>query len=539
VDTGLPITFGYWIAAFTPVLILVVLLVGLRWSTATAAPVALLAAVVVALTLFGADPFDLAVAAGKGIWDAVFVLYVVWPALILYQVAKSAGAFDVIEEGMERVIPSRLLIILTFSWVLSSFLQAYTGFGAPLAVVAPLMVGFGVEKVYAVLLPLLGRTWGNEFGSLGVSWLVTLNVAEVPDHQQTIFLTSLLLWIPNLLAGLAIAWIYGRGWALKRGALAIGVITLVHGGLQLALTPFLPVIGNPIACTVALGAAAVLAKWGPYSREDEEKPNRIFKGGKDEDKGEKDHGEMTLWVAMSPYLVLSLVAVVALLIPPVRALLEAVSVGLPFPSMETGYGVYREPTDAYAAFTPFTHPGTLLVLAVISGYLLYRSRGAYEAEHVSLWDIIRQAGTKALKATTAITAILLVSKVMDHSGQITVLALGIAQVTGDVVYLAVSNMIGVLGALVTSSNTASNILFAPLQATAARAENLSVELVIAAQGAGGAIGNAIAPADILLGVVAVGIASRLGEVLRKAFPWTLLVSLLASGLTLILHFFVV
>jgi hypothetical protein len=153
----LPITIGLWMAAFTPVLILVVLLVGLRWSTAAAA---------------------------KGIWDALFILYVVWPALILYQVARAAGAFGTIENGMERVVPSRLLIILIFSWVLSSFLQAYTGFGAPLAVVAPLMVGFGVDKIYAVLLPLLGRTWGNEFGSLGVAWLVTLNVAEVPDHGE-------------------------------------------------------------------------------------------------------------------------------------------------------------------------------------------------------------------------------------------------------------------------------------------------------------------------------------------------------------------
>jgi lactate permease len=68
---------------------------------------------------------------------------------------------------------------------------------------------------------------------------------------------------------------------------------------------------------------------------------------------------------------------------------------------------------------------------------------------------------------------------MDHSGEITVLALGIAQVAPPTVYTVASTITGALGVLITSSNNASNILLAPLQETAARALGVPVELAVA------------------------------------------------------------
>src|SRR5690606_29938738 len=119
-------------------------------------------------------------ASGKGIWDAIFILYIVWPALILYQVANGAGAFEAIQRGMLRLIPDRLLLVLVFAWVLTSFIQSIAGFGAPLAVVAPILVGLGVKPLYAVLLPIIGGAWANSFGSLGSPWLAPTSVVECP-----------------------------------------------------------------------------------------------------------------------------------------------------------------------------------------------------------------------------------------------------------------------------------------------------------------------------------------------------------------------
>ncbi|MDD3824369.1 MAG: L-lactate permease [Anaerolineae bacterium] len=551
-ESNLPVTLPLWLAALAPIVVLLLLLVWRRWSTSAAAPVTLAAAVAIAIWLFRTPAETLAAASGKGIWDAIFILYVIWPALILYNVGNDAGAFGVIQRGIRRLMPDRLLVVLTFSWLLASFVQSIAGFGTPLAVTAPLLIGLGVKPLYAVLLPLIGRAWGNMFGSLGVTWFATLTIVDIADPTTTLLYTAALLWIPDLLAGLAIAWMYGGWWAIKRGAPAIAVVSLIHGGVQMGLITFLPALANFIASALALGAAFLLTRWSFYRQEDEEaEPDRIFtdeakNAALEERQGEGEAGqqpasrkatapEMSLFLAFAPYIVLTVLAVVALLITPVRDFLEQIQLGLPFPATTTGYDVQREAVDSYASFAPLTHPGTLLLISALSGYLLYRARGHYP-KGVSAGGILARAANDALPATTALVGLLLISKVMDHTGMITVLALGVAEVAPTVVFVAASNFIGILGALITSSNTASNLLFAPLQATAAEVEGVSVPLAVAAQSAGGATGNAIAPSDALMGATIAGIPESLGNILAKALPWTILAGLLISAASVAIHF---
>lgn len=548
-EGNLPVNLPLWLAALAPIVVLLLLLVWRRWSTSAAAPVTLAVAVALALLLFRTPLETLAAASGKGIWDAVFILYVIWPALILYNVGNDAGAFQVIQRGVRRLMPDRLLVVLTFSWLLASFVQSIAGFGTPLAVTAPLLIGLGVKPLYAVLLPLIGRAWGNMFGSLGVTWFATLTIVDIADPTTTLLYTAALLWIPDLLAGVAIAWLYGGWWAIKRGAPAIAVISLIHGGVQMGLITFLPALANFIASALALGAAFLLTCWSFYRQEDEDEPDRIFteearnaareeregKAGQQPASRKATAPEMSLFLAFAPYIVLTVLAVVALLITPVRDLLEQIQLGLPFPATTTGYEVQREAVDSYASFAPLTHPGTLLLISALAGYVLYRARGYY-AKGVRAGDILARAANNALPATTALVGLLLISKVMDHTGMITVLALGVAEVAPTVVFVAASNFIGILGALITSSNTASNLLFAPLQATAAEVEGVSVPLAVAAQSAGGATGNAIAPSDALLGATIAGIPESLGPILAKALPWTIIAGLLISAASIAIHF---
>jgi lactate permease len=537
----LPVTISSVAAAVLPILVLLVLLVGRGWSTSSAAPVALAVAVVVATTLFQAPLRTIAVAAGKGIWDAIFILYVVWPALILYQVANGAGAFDAIQRGVRRLIPDRLLVVLVFAWVLTSFIQAIAGFGTPLAVVAPILLGLGVKPLYAVLLPIIGGAWANSFGSLGAPWLALSSAVDVPDPSSTLRLGALMAWIPDLMAGLTIAWLYGRTWALRRAAPAILVISLLHGGLLFLLLPALLPVAMFLACAAALVAALALSRWGFYRQEDADEPDRIFTRAEPdlpegEARGDTLWGErspMSLPLAFSPYMFLGVLAVIVLTVTPIRSALETVSVGLPFPETQTGFGVTEEAVDAYATFTPLTHPGTFLLVSALLGYLMFRRHDRYP-KGTSVGGVLRRAATDALPVTTSVSALLLMSMVMSHSGEITVLALGLASVAGSTVYLGAANFVAILGSLITSSNTASNVLFGPLQAAGAQAEGVSVTLVLGAQAAGAATGNAIAPADALLGATTVGDPSLVGGVLRRAIPWAVVTGLLISAATIAL-----
>jgi lactate permease len=541
-ETQLPVDLLHWMLALVPLIVLLVLLVGLRWKAPEAGPIGLLAAALVALLAYQAPWETLAVAGAKGVWDGIFILYVIWPALLLYRVAERAGAFVALREGIERFSNNELFLVLAFGWVFASFLQGITGFGAPIAIVAPLLIALGVKPVYAVVIPLIGHAWANLFGTLAVAWLATLQVIDLQDPTTTAVQTAMLLWIPNLLAGVGIAWLFGRGSAVMHALPMILIISAIHGGGQLLLSMWNPVLAAFLPATAALLVLYPLSTWQRYSEATESIGTRRAMQEEDpeaaahqrEEYEEQDEPEpvMGLAMALMPYAVLAVLTVGVLVTPPVESALEQFEVGFPFPAVETDLGVQEEAAEPYSPFAPLTHPGTFLLLASAVAWAVYRSRGYYRtwADRVDEDEgIVGGVLGDAIPASLAVLMFLAMSTIMDHSGQTTVLALGIAEVAPALAFAGAANAIGMLGSFMTSSNTASNILFSPLQQTVAAAEGLSESAIIAAQGAGGAIGNSISPSNVVLGTGTAGIVGKEGDVLRKTLPWAALAAV-ATGL---------
>jgi lactate permease len=545
-ETQLSIDLLHWGLAAAPLGVLLVLLVGLRWKAPEAAPVGLATAAAVAILAFATPADTLAVAGAKGVWDGVFILYVIWPALLLYRVADRAGAFVALRDGIERFSDNELFLVLAFGWVFASFLQGITGFGAPIAIVAPLLIAIGVRPVYAVVLPLIGHAWANLFGTLAVAWLATLQVVDLQDQTLTAVQTAILLWIPNLMAGLGIAWLFGRGPAVLHALPMVAIISAIHGGGQLLLASWNPVLAAFLPATAALIVLYPLSTWQRYSEAAESIGDRHAMQERDTGRARAERTEMEsdepepvmgLSMALMPYALLAVLTVAALVISPVEQALERFEVGFPFPAVETGLGVGEDAERPYSPFAPLTHPGTFLLLAAGIAWLVYRSRGYY-----ARWA--RRAGADgsivggvlgdAIPASFAVIVFLAMSTIMGHSGQITVLALGIAEIAPPLAFAAGANAIGMLGSFMTSSNTASNILFSPLQQTVAAAEGLSESAIIAAQGAGGAIGNSISPANVVLGTGTAGIVGQEGAVLRKTLPWAALAAVATGAGTLLL-----
>jgi lactate permease len=518
----LPIDLWHWGLALVPLVVLLVLLVGRQWQAQQAGPIGMFIAGGVALFAFAAPPEVVAVAGAKGMWDAIFVLYVVWTALLLYRVVDRAGGFEALREGINEFSRNNLFLVLGFGWVFASFLQGIAGFGVPIAVVAPLLVGLGVRPLYAVVIPLIGHAWANLFGTLAVAWLATTRVVTLEDVGATAFQSAMLLWIPNLLAGLAIAWIYGRWGAVRHALPLILIVTVIHGGGQLGLSLVQPVLAGFLPSALALVVLYPLSHWSRYSEPHEDLGDLpAMEQGGDRKGLENPEPSMGLAMALMPYAVV-IVSVMLLAVPLVAEALEAFEVGPPFPALETGLGLEVEGHDAYSPFAPLAHPGTFLLLASVIAWGVYRARGYYEAwaERAETEGIWSGLVGNALPASVAVSAFLVMSKVMDDSGQTDVLAGGLAAVAPPLVYAAIAALIGALGSFMTSSNTASNILFAPLQVDAAAAiGELHEPPIVAAQNAGGAIGNSISPANVVLGTGTAGIVGQEGRVLRKVLPW--------------------
>ena len=536
---GLPLDPLHWGLALVPLVVLLVLLVGLRWKAPQAGPIGMFVAAGIAIAAFEAPPDVLAIAGGKGMWDAVFVLYVVWTALLLYRVVERAGGFHALREGISDFSRNDLFLVLGFGWVFASFLQGIAGFGVPIAVVAPLLVGLGVKPIYAVVIPLIGHAWANLFGTLAVAWLATTRVVDLDDPVRTAFETAVLLTIPILGAGLTIAWLYGRMASVRAALPLIGIVSAIHAGGQLALSLVEPVLAGFVPAAAALVALYPLSHWSRYSEPDEDLENRpAMAEDRQADEREKEP-TMGLGMALLPYAVV-VGAVLMLAVPPIAEALEAFEVGPPFPAAETGLGLEIGAEDAYSPFAPLSHPGTFLLLAAGVAWLAYHLSGHYDtwaerADGRGLWAGLVD---NAIPASVAVCAFLVMSKVMDDTGLTDVLAGGIAAIAPAAVYALLAPTIGAIGSFMTSSNTASNILFAPVQLEAAATiDGLAETTTIAGQNAGAAIGNSISPANVVLGTGTAGIVGREGDVLRRVMPWAgasvLLVGLACVALTLI------
>ncbi len=517
----LPVDLVHWALALLPLAVLLVLLAGLHWKAPEAGPIGLFLAAAIALFAFEAPLEVLAVAAGKGVWDAIFILYVIWPALLLYRVVDRAGAFEALHAGIERFSRNELFLVLGFGWVFVSFLQGITGFGVPIAVVAPLLVGLGVRPLYAVVIPLIGHAWANLFGTLAVAWLATERVVGLENEGATLLQTGVLLWVPNLLAGLAICWLFGRLKGVRHGLPMVLIISAIHGGVQLGMVLVNPVLAGFVAGAVALVALYPLSRWQRYSEPHEEIAERpVMDEGRFREE-EAPEPVMGLGMALMPYVVLTVLTVGALILPPVEEALEQFEIGPSFPAVEAGFGQQVEEEDPYSPVSPLTHPGTFLLISAIVAWVVYKVRGAYRrwAEAAEPTPVLRGVVGDGLPASVAVAAFLVMSQVMDDSGQTDVLALGISEVAPPLVFAFLAGVIGAVGSFMTSSNTASNILFAPLQDQAAGALELNQSTVVSAQNAGGAVGNSVSPANVVLGTGTAGIVGQEGRVLRLTLPW--------------------
>ena len=354
--------------------------------------------------------------------------------------------------------------------------------------------------------------------------------------------------MPIVASGFTIAWMVGRGAGVRHALPMIAIIASVYALGQNAIASVDPILATFVPAGAALLLLYPLSHWERYSEPAEGvDASRAFTDDTGEELETADtHDEgpaMGLGIAMLPYAALTLVAVAALTIPPLRSLLERVEIGPAFPATITDFDLEVEATSSYSPVTLLTHPGGFLLIgAAVAAVVLHRvsSRDAdgstmglsADGDRPSLWAELLNDATPP---SAAVVAFLILSAVLEHSGQIATLASGVEAVAPGPVYVVRASTIGLLGSFMTTSNTSSNVLFAPLQQAAADGAGLLEANVIGAQHAGGAIGNSIAPANIALGTGTAGISGQEGNVLRRRLPFAIATSIAVGLLALVLE----
>ena len=490
-----------WLLALLPVLTVLVLMVGLGWGGSRAGSAGFVAALGLSLTAFGGNAPLILVAIGKSILLAVDVLYIIWMALFFYSVTNEAGVVALFGRSLPRLTSDRAAQSLLISWVFVSLLQGVGGFGVPVAVVAPLLVGLGYTAAQAVIMASLGHGWAVTFGSLGTSFVALTAVTGLPGEVLA-HDAALALGLACLISGALVAWVSAGAAGLMRSIPMLLMLSAVMGIAQWwAATRGMWVLGATSAA-LAGAVAGVLYVLSPLHRG---KPKPAEKTQNDKPR--------SLALALAAYVILLALAFSINLIAPLDRLMDTLLIQIQFPAVATSLG-WQVPLEAGRKISVLGHPGAILFYAAMISFLIYRRIGYYQHKAVwgEIWSKVRQS---AVKPTISILALVAMASLMTHSGMTQITARGLSEAFSDVMYPLFAPVIGALGAVMTGSNANSNVVFGALQQETAELLGLTVPIVLSGQTAGASLGSVLAPAKIIVGCSTVGLGGEEGPVIRR------------------------
>lgn len=485
-------------SAFLAATPLAVILIGmglLRRSAVVAGSAGLALALLLALAVFppsaaegsGSMRFVRGIVA-EAAHSTMTILWIILPALAIFEYQRRTGAIARIRDTLASLTKNRRLQAILIAWFFGLFMEGAAGFGTPVALAAPLLVGLGFSPVRAVVLALLGHAAGVSFGAVGtpvlaqvsVSGLNAQNIAVSTAALHAICGPLLLLAMVRLAAGATLSR-YDLGWT------ALAALCFVVPSLVLAsvIGPELPTLGGALIGAVVF--VLCLPRRSPRSFD----PRQILSD-------------------LAPYLLIVVLVLLTRLIGPVQDSLSALSLEWVLDDIYSG------------AFQPLYHPGTALFIGLILGAMASGEQRALPAALVA-------ALQRLLPVALALLIMLTLSRLMVHAGMIGALASAASSVGPAWPLLA--PIVGVLGTFITGSATASNILFTQLQVSTAGQLAYSAPLLAAAQGFGAAIGNIVAPHNIIAGGATVGLTGREGEILARTLIPCVLYALLGGVIT--------
>jgi L-lactate permease len=154
--------------------------------------------------------------------------------------------------------------------------------------------------------------------------------------------------------------------------------------------------------------------------------------------------------------------------------------------------------------------GTLVLIAALIAFVPMRLAGVPGS---ALGRVFARTIKQLRLPIVTIAFILSISTIMNYSGMTSSMALALAR-TG-VLFPFFAAWLGMIGVFLTGSDTASNTLFGPLQATTARISGFDPVLMGATNASGGVMGKMISPQNLSVGAAGVGAVGREGEIFAR------------------------
>jgi lactate permease len=537
----------------TPIAVVAVLLVGLRWPASKAMPLSYAVAVALALGVWQVPVAQVAAATVTGLVTAAALVYIIFGAILLLNVLQQSGALHAIRQAFTDISPDRRVQVIIVAWLFGSFIEGAAGFGTPAAVAVPLLVGLGFPGMAAVVAGMTIQSTPVSFGAVGTPILLGAGTGLDDPYVRTFaaargfsdwnaFLAHLgakaaLLHtaagtlIPLFVVALMTRFFgptrsFADGLRIWKFALfAACAMTVPYLALATLLGPEFPsMCGGLIGLALVIPAARAgfLVPREHWDFEPRARWNREWTGAIEVATAPHPRGRMRLALAWLPYVLVGLLLVLTRLR------------NLPLGSWLQGWTVEAENlfgTTISASVQPLYLPGTIFIAVAIATYALHRMKPAEFRRALESSSRVMIGASAALAFTVPMVQVFINTGggAAGYERMPIVLAEAIAAIAGQA-WPLFAPFIGGLGAFVAGSNTVSNMMFALFQFGVAERIAVDPTWIVALQIVGGAAGNIICVHNVVAASAVVGLTGKEGVVIRKTLLPFLYYALLAGSL---------
>jgi lactate permease len=511
---GDSLALSFVIAALPVVTVLIALGILRRpaWQASLAGLVVGLAIAVLGWQL----PFGLAldsIAAGM-VFALLPVMWIVFAALLLYNIAVISGRFDAFRDWVLANLPDdRRIVLVVVGFCFGCLLEGISGFGTPVAITSALLIMIGIPALEALTFTLIFNTAPVAFGALGTPITVLAQVTDLPAVKLGAMVGRQLPFFALLLPFYVMV-IYGGGRSVR----ALWPVLLVSGG-SFALAQF--VSSNYLdysltdvlaALTSLLVTLLFLRVWSPV-------PDPAFRV---EATAARAPSSVPGWQGWLPWVIVSVVVIA-------WTHLKIATIGqqtIHWPGLHNQIFItlYNKSYASNWLFQPLGTGTAILLAAIVTAACV----GVGPAR------FLRAAALTWRQSRLAILTVMLIvglAYLMNYSGMNYTLGLGVA--SAGLLFPLLSAFLGWVAVFLSGSDTSGNALFGNLQVVAARQLNLHPLLIAATNSSGGVMGKMISPQNIATGVSLNQLQGQEGRVLARTFIHSVILTLLLGGLVLL------
>ncbi|MDF2643888.1 MAG: L-lactate transport [Pseudomonas sp.] len=532
-------------AALIPIIFFFLALAVFRLKGHIAGSITLALSILVAIFAFGM-PIDMALTSAVygfayGLWP---IAWIIVAAVFLYKLTVKSGQFEIIRSSVTSITDDQRLQVLLIAFCFGAFLEGAAGFGAPVAITAALLVGLGLNPLYAAGLCLIANTAPVAFGALGIPVIVAGQVSGIDAFKigamagrqlpfLSIFVPFWLMFMMDGVRGVKETW----PAALIAGT-TFGVTQYLTSNF---IGPELPDITSALVSIVSL--TLFLKVWQPQRASDTD--TVVVSGGaammggpsgfsqpRASSKSPYTLGQIIK--AWSPFLILTAMVTIWTL-KPFKAMflpggaMQAWTFNIPVPYLDQlvlkGAPIVAKVTamPAVYKFDLIAASGTAILFSAILAMFVLRI-----TPKIGL-TTFKETLIELRWAILSIGMVLGFAFVMNYSGMSSTLALVLAGTGAAFPFF--SPFLGWLGVFLTGSDTSANALFGSLQATTAQQLGFSDVLMVAANSTGGVTGKMISPQSIAVACAATGLVGKESDLFRFTLKHSLFFATIVGCIT--------